>query len=182
MVLDMDGEIVNPGDLRGRVLPADHVELAWDGDLICALVCPDLVVGASGFGNTVYDALRDLAENLIRDAVWVEIPVTHLIDFAEVRPNMADTVQTNVVELYRTKDDHSCAILGPDDSDMGVFGIGDSVQEALRALADNLVEAGVWIEVTAEKQWVVFGDCSVAGEQEGPVADAQPAAGSPPMI
>ena len=40
----MDGEIVNPGDLHGRVLPANEVDLCWDGNQICALAGPDLVM------------------------------------------------------------------------------------------------------------------------------------------
>jgi len=39
----MDGRIVNPGDLHGRVLPANEVDLCWDGNQICALAGPDLV-------------------------------------------------------------------------------------------------------------------------------------------
>jgi hypothetical protein len=32
MVTQMDGDTVNPGDLHGRVLPADEVALSWDGN------------------------------------------------------------------------------------------------------------------------------------------------------
>jgi hypothetical protein len=45
----MDGDIVNPGDLHGRVLVAIEVELCWDGNQISALVGPDLVEGVSGW-------------------------------------------------------------------------------------------------------------------------------------
>jgi hypothetical protein len=34
----MDGDITNPGDLHGRVLPAKEVDLCWDCNLINALV------------------------------------------------------------------------------------------------------------------------------------------------
>jgi hypothetical protein len=70
---DMDGDTVNPGDLHGRVLPANDVELCWDGNLIKALVGPDPVIGVSGFGDAVHDALRELADNLVQEAVWIEI-------------------------------------------------------------------------------------------------------------
>jgi hypothetical protein len=30
----MDGDIIKPGDLHGRVLPADEIDLSWDGNLI----------------------------------------------------------------------------------------------------------------------------------------------------
>jgi hypothetical protein len=62
----MDGGIVNPGDLHGRVLQANEVDLCWDGNQICALAGPDLVMGVSGFGDSVVDALRELADNLAR--------------------------------------------------------------------------------------------------------------------
>ena len=38
------------------------------------------------------------------------------------------------------------------DSSEGIIGIGYSVHEAALDLADNLVRAGVWIEVTARKE------------------------------
>ena len=34
---------------------------------------PDLVEGVSGWGNSVHEALRDLADNLVREAVWIEV-------------------------------------------------------------------------------------------------------------
>jgi len=58
----MDGELIYPGDLHGRVIRANTVELAWDGNAMSALVGDDLVVGVSGFGDSVHDALRQLAE------------------------------------------------------------------------------------------------------------------------
>jgi hypothetical protein len=64
------GDIVNPGDLHGRVLPAKEVELCWDGNLISALVGPDLVEGVSGFADSAHGAVRDLADHLIEEAVW----------------------------------------------------------------------------------------------------------------
>jgi hypothetical protein len=37
------------------------------------LVGPDLVTGVAGFGDSVHDALRELADNLIREGVWIEV-------------------------------------------------------------------------------------------------------------
>ena len=47
--------------------------MSWDGNQICALVGPDLVAGVAGFGDSVHDALRDLADNLVREGVWIEV-------------------------------------------------------------------------------------------------------------
>lgn len=69
----MDGDIVKPGDRHGRVLSANHIHLCWDGNKVCALVGEDLVLGVSGFGNSVHEALRDLADNLVKEGVWVEV-------------------------------------------------------------------------------------------------------------
>jgi hypothetical protein len=87
----MGGEIVNPGDLYGRVIQADHIELAWDGNLISALVGEDLVIGVSGFGESVHRALIELAENLAREAVWVAAPEHGRVDVGNISPAM--TVQ-----------------------------------------------------------------------------------------
>jgi hypothetical protein len=82
MRVELDGGIINPGDMHGRVLSADHVELSWDGNLICALVGPDLVVGVSGFGDTAHTAIRELADHPIAEAVWVEISAATSEGFA----------------------------------------------------------------------------------------------------
>ena len=47
-----------------------------------------------------------------------------------------------------------CALVGPD-LVAGVAGFGDSVHDALRELGDNLVQEGVWIEVTNRTDWDV---------------------------
>ena len=67
------GEIVNPGDLHGRVLQANQIQLCWDGNQICALIGSNLVEGVSGFGDSVREALRELADNLVREGVWIEV-------------------------------------------------------------------------------------------------------------
>jgi hypothetical protein len=147
----MEGGFVNPGDLHGRVLPANEVDLCWDGNQICALAGPDFVLGVSGFGDSVVDALRELADNLLREAVWIEIGDDADLGFDPVEMT-GGSVEANVVGLYR-KGSQVCAFVGPETSDSGVAGFGDSVHEALRQLADRLVDQGVWIEVTERREW-----------------------------
>jgi hypothetical protein len=147
----MDGDIINPGDLYGRVLPAQEADLCWDGNLINALVGPDLVVGVSGFGDAVHDALRDLADNLVQEAVWIEIADQAELSFIPTETTDR-SIQTNVVRLYRNKR-QICAFVGTEDSTFGIAGSGNFVHDALRQLADNLVTKGVWVEVTNRREW-----------------------------
>ena len=58
---------------RSRVVQENEIRLSWDGNQICALVGPDLVAGVAGFGNSVHDALRELADNLVREGVRIEV-------------------------------------------------------------------------------------------------------------
>ena len=55
------------------MLQENEIRLSWDGNQICALVGPDLVQGVAGFGDGVHDALRGLADNLVREGVWIEV-------------------------------------------------------------------------------------------------------------
>ena len=64
--------IQDPKSLHGRVLPANEIRLSWDGNKICALVGSDLMMGVSGFGDSVHEALAELAANLVKEAVWIE--------------------------------------------------------------------------------------------------------------
>ena len=139
------GEIVNPGDRHGRVLPASEIALTWDGNALCALVGPDLVEGVPGFGDSVHDALRELAATLVHEAVWIEVPEHRKFDPTGLRSVRGGTIETNVVKLYRVDDDRVCAFVSADSCE-GVFGIGYSVHEAVQDLADKSVSAGVWIE------------------------------------
>ena len=145
--------IINPGDLHGRTLPAGTVELCWDGNLISALVGSDLVIGVSGFGETAHDALRDLADHLIEEAVWVEVPDRKSLRTIEMEPFGEGTIQANAVELYRVAEGRLCALLGSEDLSHGILGLGESVHEALRRLADELIAQGVWVEVTDRREW-----------------------------
>jgi hypothetical protein len=171
----MGGDIVNPGDLHGRVLPADAVDLSWDGNLILALVGPDLVVGVSGFGDAVDDALRELADHLIEEAVWVEVTNREPIGTAKIRPCHSGTIQTNVVELYRIDEGRICAVVAQEDLFVGAFGIGESAHQALRHLADELVREGVWVEVTSQTEWHFVEEIPGANcFREEPKADDRP--------
>jgi hypothetical protein len=46
---------------HGRVLSANKIQLFQDGNQIGALAGPNLVEGIAGFGDSVHEALRDLA-------------------------------------------------------------------------------------------------------------------------
>ena len=37
------------------------------------MVGPDLMMGVSGFGDSVHEALAELAANLVKEAVWIEV-------------------------------------------------------------------------------------------------------------
>ena len=63
----------NPSDRHGRVLKANQIQLGWDGNQIYALVGRNLAEGVSGWGNSVHEALSDLADNLVREGVWIEV-------------------------------------------------------------------------------------------------------------
>ena len=67
------GDIVNPGDRHVRVLPANQIHLFWDGNKKGALIGRNLVEGVSGWGDSVHESLRDLADNLVREGVWIEV-------------------------------------------------------------------------------------------------------------
>src|SRR5215467_13437497 len=108
---EMDGDLIYPGDLRGRVLPADRIDLAWDGNLICALVGPDLVVGVSGFGDSVHAALQDLADHLIAEAVWINVPSQISVVPPRCQSGPAGTIQADTIALRLMGPDRVCALI-----------------------------------------------------------------------
>ena len=61
------------GGDRSRVLQENVIHLVWDGNQIWALIGPGLEAGVAGFGDSVYDALRELADNLVKEGVWIEV-------------------------------------------------------------------------------------------------------------
>jgi hypothetical protein len=52
-------------------------------------------MGVSRFGDSVHNALRNLADYLIEDAVWIDVPDRDAADVAQVRPGSSATIQTN---------------------------------------------------------------------------------------
>ena len=52
---------------------ADTVRLFVDGNKIGALIGRDLVQGVAGFGYSVHEALHDLANQLVKHGVWIEV-------------------------------------------------------------------------------------------------------------
>jgi hypothetical protein len=67
-----------PGDPKGpeltnRAYQSNTVNLYTDGKEICAMIGPDPVQGVSGYGASVHEALRDLADNLVKFGVWIEV-------------------------------------------------------------------------------------------------------------
>jgi ribosomal protein L37AE/L43A len=58
---------------KGGTYQASEVRLIKDGNEICALIGDNLVEGAAGFGSTVPEALRDLADQLVRFGVWISV-------------------------------------------------------------------------------------------------------------
>jgi hypothetical protein len=112
-------------------------------------------LGVSGFGQTISDALRELASDLIDEAVWIEIPDRETIDVLGTRELESTTIKTDIMHLYRLDEHCMCVFVGRDGSQAGVFAVAPSVHEAVRALADKLVSAGVWIDVTAERKWIL---------------------------
>jgi hypothetical protein len=59
--------------LRGRTYQSNTVSLTTDGKEICAMIGPDPVQGIAGFGDSVPGALRDLADELVKNGVWIEV-------------------------------------------------------------------------------------------------------------
>jgi hypothetical protein len=57
-----------------RSITATGIKLMWDGNAICALIGEDLVIGCGGFGESVPEALRDLADCLDKDQLSVTVP------------------------------------------------------------------------------------------------------------
>lgn len=37
------------------------------------MIGPDLVQGVGGFGSSVHEALKDLADQLVKNGIWIEV-------------------------------------------------------------------------------------------------------------
>lgn len=58
----------------------------------------------------------------------------------------------NEAELQRAAEGRVCAVLMDDNSATGISAIGEAVHDALRVLADQLVAAGICVEVAARTE------------------------------
>lgn len=58
------GKIIRMPIIRQIEPPTITVQVFRDVDAICALIGPDIQSGVGGFGDTVPDALRDLASQI----------------------------------------------------------------------------------------------------------------------
>ena len=63
--------------LTNRAYQSNVINLTTDGKEICAMIGPDPVAGISGYGVSVHEALRDLADNLVKFGVWIEVTDPH---------------------------------------------------------------------------------------------------------
>jgi hypothetical protein len=61
---------------RGGAYRANTDNLYTDGKEICALIGKDPVHWIAGYGGSVHEALRDLAEELVRNGIWIEVTDT----------------------------------------------------------------------------------------------------------
>ena len=52
---------------------ANSVQLFVDGNQVGALIGKDPVQGMAGYGDSVHAALRDLADRLVENGVWIEV-------------------------------------------------------------------------------------------------------------
>lgn len=59
--------------LCGKTYQSNEVRLYTDGKEICAMIGPDPVQGIAGYGPSVHEALRDLADQLVECGVWIEV-------------------------------------------------------------------------------------------------------------
>jgi hypothetical protein len=85
----------------------------------------DLVVGVSGFGDAVHDALRELADNLLQEAVRIEIADQAELPFTPTEVT-GGSIQTNVVRLYHDKGQNLrfCRDGGFDSRSSGIWRLG----------------------------------------------------------
>ena len=59
--------------LNNAVYQCNEVRLSTDGKEICAMIGPDPVQGVAGYGSSVHEALHDLADQLVKFGVWIEV-------------------------------------------------------------------------------------------------------------
>jgi hypothetical protein len=59
--------------LNNAVHQSNEVRLYTDGKEICAMIGPDPVQGVAGYGSSVHEALHDLADQLVKCGVWIDV-------------------------------------------------------------------------------------------------------------
>jgi len=59
--------------LNNCTFQSNEVRLFTDGKEICAMIGQDPVQGVAGYGSSVHEALRDLADQLVKCGVWIEV-------------------------------------------------------------------------------------------------------------
>jgi hypothetical protein len=57
-----------------RSITANNIRLMWDGNQIFAIIGEDLMQGCGGVGESVPEALRDLANNIDKEELTVTAP------------------------------------------------------------------------------------------------------------
>ncbi|MGO9257100.1 MAG: hypothetical protein ACLQU1_12465 [Bryobacteraceae bacterium] len=70
--------------LNNAVYRSNEVRLYTDGKEICAMTGPDPVQGIAGYGSSVHEALRDLADQLVTCGVRIEVTdINHPFNWSE---------------------------------------------------------------------------------------------------
>jgi DNA-directed RNA polymerase subunit RPC12/RpoP len=73
--------------LNNSTYQSNEVRLFTDGKEICAMIGPDPVQGIAGYGHSVPEALRELADQLVKCGVWIEVTdPNHPFNWAEPSP------------------------------------------------------------------------------------------------
>jgi hypothetical protein len=142
-----DSDDPNGPLLKGRTHPAGNISLTNNGKEICAMIGEDPVVGIAGYGHSVQDALKNLANELIRNGVWIEAPIKRTP--RQLAPLKPGTFVANAVQLYLAVTDGRTWARIRAELQLGeVSAGGETVPDALESLAKILSGNGVWIEVT----------------------------------
>ena len=58
---------------KNSVHQANEVRLSTDGKEICAMIGENPIEGIAGYGASVHEALKDLADQLVSSGVWIEV-------------------------------------------------------------------------------------------------------------
>ena len=150
--MDRVGPICDPDDpdgplLKGRTHPADSISLTNNGKEVCAMIGKDPVTGIAGYGSSVQEALKDLANELITNGVWIEAPIKRTP--RQLPPLKPGRCIANAVHIYKSPTDGKTWARIRTELQLGeVSASGETVPDALESLASILSGRGVWIQVT----------------------------------